>query len=68
MKEKKTRKQIADMIKARIAVGGVEVLVNKDDTVGWYPQVLVAPGQAHSFQVFAEHVATELRARYELAE
>jgi hypothetical protein len=66
-KEKKTAKELADMIKQRL---GREVFlsVNKDPAYGWHPTVISSPGVAHQLQDQAEEIAKELRAQYELKE
>jgi hypothetical protein len=67
-KERKTAKELADLIAARIGVGGVFVAVNKDPVYGWHPTVMAAPAAAYNCQVMAEKIAEELRAKYELSE
>ncbi len=65
-KEQRTAQELADMIAARINIGGVFVVVHKDPAYGWHPTVVTAPAAAHRCQVVAEEIAAELRTRYEL--
>jgi hypothetical protein len=65
-KEKKTAQELADMIAARINVGGVFVKVHADPAYGWHPTVVTAPEQVVTFQQRAEEIAKELRALYDL--
>ncbi len=65
-KQQKTAKELADMIAARIDIGGVHVTVNPDPVYGWHATVITAPSQAIKCQQLAEEIATELRATYEL--
>jgi hypothetical protein len=64
--EKKTSRELADMIATRINIGGVMVKVHPDPAYGWHATVLTAPTQAIRCQQVAEEVAAELRAKYEL--
>jgi hypothetical protein len=66
VKEKKTAQELADIIAARINVGGVFIKVHADPAYGWHPTVFTAPGQAMTFQQRAEEIAKELRALYDL--
>jgi hypothetical protein len=65
-KEQRTAQELADMIAARIGVGGVFVVVHKDPVYGWHPTVMTAPTAAHKCQVLAEEIAAELRTKYDL--
>lgn len=67
-KERKTAKELADLIAARIGLGGVFVTVSKDPVFGWHPTVMTAPAAAYNCQVMAEQIAEELRAKYELSD
>ena len=67
-KERKTAHELADLIAARMGLGGVFVAVNKDPVYGWHPIVMTAPAAAYNCQVMAEQIAEELRAKYELSE
>jgi hypothetical protein len=67
-KERKTAQELADLIAARIGVGGVFVAVHKDPAFGWHPTVITAPAAAHRCQLAAEEIAQELRAKYDLKE
>jgi hypothetical protein len=66
-KPKKTTKELAEMITAHIGIGGVAVVIHKDDIYGWHPVVIASPVQADSLQAFAENAARELRSQYDLA-
>jgi len=65
-KERRTAQELADMIAARIGIGGVFVAVHKDPAYGWHPTVMTAPAAAHQCQVLAEEIASELRTKYDL--
>ena len=65
-RQQKTARELADMIAARINIGGVYVTVNRDPAYGWHPTVMVAPSQAVRCQQFAEEIAAELREIYDL--
>ena len=67
-KERKTAKELADLIGARIGLGGVFVAVHKDPVRGWHPTVIAAPAAAYNCQVMAEQIAEELRVKYEMSE
>jgi hypothetical protein len=67
-KELKTARELADLIMARIGVGGVFVAVHKDPVFGWHPTVVAAPATAYRCQLAAEEIAKELRTMYDLKE
>jgi hypothetical protein len=68
-REKKTARELADMVASGIGVGGITVVVHKDTTPnGWHPTVMTAPAQAIGAQQRAEQVAKELRERFVLAD
>lgn len=67
-KQAKTARELEDMIKARMSVGGVFLKVHKDPAYGWHPTVIAAPSQAVTYQQRAEQIAAELRAIYDLKE
>jgi len=64
-KQKKTAQELADMIAARINVGGIYVKVHKDPAYGWHPTIVTAPAAALNCQILAEEIAQELRAKYD---
>ncbi len=66
-KQKKTAQELADMIAARLNIGGVLIAVHKDPAYGWHPTVMTRPAAAINAQTAAEEIAKELRADYELA-
>jgi hypothetical protein len=65
-KEKRTARELADMIATKIGVGGVFVTVHKDPAYGWHPTVMTAPAAAVRCQALAEEIAADLRAKYDL--
>jgi len=67
-REKKTARELADMVASSIGIGGIAVVVHKDPAYGWHPTVMTAPAQAIGAQLRAEQVAKELRERFVLAE
>ena len=66
-KQKKTAQELADMIAARLNVGGVFIAVHKDPVYGWHPTVVTRPAAAINAQMAAEEIAKELRAEFDLA-
>jgi hypothetical protein len=67
-REKKSARELANMVASGIGVGGVAVVVHKDPAYGWHPTVMTAPAQAIGAQLRAEQVAKELRERFVLAD
>ena len=67
-KEQKTARELADLIAARMGIGGMFVSVHKDPTYGWHPTVVTTPAAAHLSQLAAEEIAQELRVQYDLKE
>ena len=67
-KEKLSASQLADMITARIGIEAILIVVKRDPTYGWHATVLTAPAETQKCQMLAEQIATELRAKYDLAE
>lgn len=67
-KQKKTAQELADMIGQRLNIGGIFVKGYKDAAYGWHPQVVTRPAEAIDAQMFAEEIAKELRAEYDLKE
>ncbi len=65
-KEQKSAQELADLVAARIRVGGVLVSVHEDPAYGWHPTVVTAPAAASLCQVLAEEIAAELRSKYAL--
>jgi hypothetical protein len=65
-KQKKTARELADMIGQRLNIGGMFVVVHKDPAYGWHPTVMTKPAAAIGCQMRAEEIAKELRAEYEL--
>jgi hypothetical protein len=68
-KEKRTAHELADMITAKLDVGGARMRVDvyPDPVYGWHPTVLTTPDLGVQAQLAAEHHAAELRAKYDLA-
>jgi hypothetical protein len=68
-KEKKSARELADMIAARMKIGaGLVVSVHRDTTCGWAANVFTGPSQLFGDQVLAAQIAAELREKYELTE
>jgi transcriptional regulator with XRE-family HTH domain len=65
-KEKRTSRELADMIMANINIGGVHVAVHPDPAYGWHPTVVTAPSQAVECQRRAEQIAKQLREKFDL--
>jgi hypothetical protein len=51
-REKKTARELADMVASGIGVGGIAVV----SAYGWHPTVMTAPAQAIGAQLRAEQV------------
>jgi hypothetical protein len=66
-KQKKTARELADMIAERLNIGGVFIAVHKDPAYGWHPTVMTKPAAALNVQMAAEEIANELRAEFDLA-
>jgi hypothetical protein len=66
-KQKKTAQELADMIAARLNIGGVFVAIHKGPAYGWHPTVITKPAAAINAQIVAEEIAKELRAEFDLA-
>jgi hypothetical protein len=65
-KEKKTARELADMIAARVGVGGVQIAVHKSPIYGWDANIVVVPSQAIAANQMVQQIAAELRALYDL--
>jgi hypothetical protein len=65
-KERKSARELAQMIAERIGMPGVTVAVHADPVYGWHPTVFTTPAKAGNAQNAAERAAQDLRARYEL--
>jgi transcriptional regulator with XRE-family HTH domain len=65
-KQKKTARELADMIMAKINIDGVHVAVHADPVYGWHPTVFATPSQAAKCQQVAEQIATQLRTKFDL--
>ena len=62
----KTACEIAEIIKARLNIAGLDVTVETHPTHGWHATV-VAKGNVWKYRNAVERVCREMRARYELA-
>jgi hypothetical protein len=67
-KEKKSAKELADLVMQRIGLSGVIVAVNRDPAYGWHPTVVTTPSQAIAAQSAADQAAEELRPLYDLSD
>jgi hypothetical protein len=67
-KERKTKQELADMIAARINVGGVNVVVFKVPQLGWDANLITAPIQASNAATMVQQIAAELRTQYDLVD
>jgi len=65
-KERRTAQELADLITAKIGVGGLCIRVRKDHAYGWEPTVEDSPGDKIFFQRRAEEIANRMRMDYEL--
>ncbi len=60
-KEKKSARELADMIASRMKVAAGLVSVHRDVTCGWVANVFTGPSQLFGDQALAEQIAAELR-------
>jgi hypothetical protein len=67
-KEKKSARELAEMIAARMKIDAGLVSVDKHPTYGWAVQVFTGPARLFGDQPLAEQIAAELRERYDLTE
>ena len=66
LKALKTAGEIAEIIKARLNIAGLDVTVETHPTHGWHATV-ITKGNAWKYKNAVERVCREMRARYELA-
>jgi hypothetical protein len=67
-KTRKTARELAEIIRARIGSEELAIGVRKDHAYGWQPMIEYAPGNQLGFQRRADEIAERLRQEYELAE
>lgn len=67
-RERRTARELADLITEKIGVGGLYIRVRKDHAYGWEPTVEDSPGDKIFFQRRAEEIARQLRMNYDLHE
>ena len=67
-RERKTAKELADLIAEKIGVRELFIRVRKDHAYGWEPTVEEAPGDIIGFQRRAEEIANRMRLQYDLRE
>jgi hypothetical protein len=65
-KQRKTARELEDMIAERVGVGGVMVKVHSDPAYGWHATVMTAPAKAIAAQQVVERISEELRLQFEL--
>jgi hypothetical protein len=68
-KEKRTAQELAEMITAKLDIGGARARIDiyPDPVYGWHPTVLTIPDLAVQAQHAAEYHAADLRTKYDLA-
>jgi hypothetical protein len=67
-REKKSARELAEMIAARMKIEAGLVSVHKDPAYGWAVNVFTGPSRLFGDQPLAEQIAAELREQYDLAE
>jgi hypothetical protein len=67
-KEKKTARELADMLAARIGVDGIQIAVHKSPMYGWDANIITVPSQAINAHAMLQQIVAELRERYDLKE
>jgi hypothetical protein len=65
-KEKKTARELEDIIGRRIGVAGVMVSVYPDPAFGWNATLITAPSAASGAQLMLEQTVQELRTEFDL--
>jgi len=66
-KQRKTARELEEMIAERIGVGGIMIKVHPDPAYGWHATVMTAPAKAVAAQQVVEKIGEELRSQFELA-
>jgi hypothetical protein len=64
--ERKTKRELADLIASRVGVGGTAVTVFFSPQHGWDATLITAPPQAFRAAKMVKEIAAELRAKYDL--
>jgi hypothetical protein len=64
--QEKTARELADIVAAKLNLGGVFIAVHPDPAYGWHATVLTAPAQAVRCQQYVEQIVAELRPFYRL--
>jgi hypothetical protein len=59
---------LADIIAARVGVGGVQIAVFRSPVYGWDANIITAPALAVNAHVVVQQVVAELRELYDLKE
>lgn len=65
-KDKKTARELENIIGQRIGVGGVMVSVYPDPAFGWSATIITAPSAASAAQAMLEQIVQELRTEFDL--
>ena len=65
-KQKKTARELADMIAAEIGVGGVQIAVFKSPVYSWDANIITAPAQAVNVHSMLGPILIKLRTKYDL--
>jgi hypothetical protein len=66
LKQRKTGRELADMIVAEIGVGGVQITVSKSPIYGWDAKIITAPAQAVNVHCMLGPILIKLRTKYDL--
>ena len=65
-KQKKTARELADIIAAEVGVGGEQIAVFKSPTYGWDADIITAPAQAVNPRSMLGPILIRLRTKYDL--
>ena len=65
-KQRKTARELADIIAARLCVGGIQIAVHKSPVYGWDANIITVPSQAVNAHVMVQQIVAELREQYDL--
>jgi len=65
-KQKKTVRELADIVAAEVGVGGEQIAVFKSLTYGWDANIITTPAQTVNARSMLGPVLIKLRTKYDL--
>ncbi len=66
-KEKRSKSELADLVKEHVGIGGLFLIVLPDVVYGWNAYAMNSPENEPDIHVKMQRAVEELRKRYELA-